>query len=146
MSDGAGAGTNTTKPGALRQAVTLLVALGIAAVAAIIIVPKLQSSTSGPVRIDISNGTQGSMLELQLDLRVPGGENASLPSAIPAGGVITVYEGMGPVEVETLGYVSGADGNPVTRQIDATVEPGGVMVLRVRAEGVSVDNTPASTP
>lgn len=146
MSDAAGTGTNTKKPGPLRQALTLLVAIGIAAAAAIIIVPKLQSTTSGPVRIDISNGTPGSMLELQLDLRVPVGESANLPSAIAAGGVITVYEGLGPVDVQTLGYVSGADGNPVTRRIDATVEPGGVMVLRVRAEGVAVDNTPASTP
>ena len=146
MTDSTQPKTRSTKPGPLRQALTLLVALGIAAAAAFVIVPKLRSSTSGPVRVDISNGTLGSMLELELILRLPQGENANLPSAIPAGGVVTVYEGIGPVGVESIGYVSGADGKPVTQQLGATVEPGGVMVLRVRADGVIVDTTSAITP
>ncbi|MFI4883095.1 MAG: hypothetical protein ACIAQU_10980 [Phycisphaerales bacterium JB064] len=136
--------TSSKKPGALRQVATLVVALAIAGVAAMVILPKLQGSTSGPVRLDIINGTQGSMLELELNLRVPASESVgTLPTSIAMGGLVTAYEGLGPVRVESIGYVSGADGNPVTHRVDATIEPGGTMVLRVRADGVAVDATEA---
>jgi hypothetical protein len=130
------------KPGALRQVVTLIVALGILAVAAMVIYPKFQPRTEGPVRLDIANGSGASMIDTVLSIRVPEGQTAGgLRSVIAAGNVVTAYEGMGPVEVESISFTAGEDGQPVTQQIDRTIEPGGVMVLRIRSGQVEVDLT-----
>ncbi len=130
------------KPGALRQVVTLIVALGILAVAAVVIYPKLQSRTEGPVRLDIANGSGASMIDPVLSIRVPADQTVgALRSVISAGFVVTAYEGMGPVEVESISYTAGEDGEPVTVDIDRTLEPGGIMVLRVKSKMVEVDVT-----
>jgi hypothetical protein len=128
------------KPGAMRQIATLLVALGLFALAAVVILPKLQPTTQGPVRLDILNGTGASMVDPTLSLRVPAGQSlGALPSVIEAGRLYTAYEGLGPVEVESIGYVYGGDSLFQEHEIERTLEPGGIMVLRIKPEGVEVD-------
>lgn len=130
------------KPGAMRQVATLFVAVVLLAIAAAVILQKFSPATHGPVRLDIANGTAGSLLELELNLIVPRGEVAgSLPSSIAIGGVVTAYEGLGPVEVVSIGYVSGTDGNQVTHRVSRVLEPGQIMTLRVSSQGVVVDGS-----
>lgn len=128
------------KQGAMRQVVTALVAILIFALAAVVIYPKFQPRTQGPVRVDLLNGTGASMLEPTISMRVPADQTVgSLASTISAGGLVTVYEGMGPVEIESISFTAGGDGGAVDYEIDRTLEPGGVMVLRVTADGVTTD-------
>ncbi|UYV13565.1 MAG: hypothetical protein NCW75_04600 [Phycisphaera sp.] len=128
------------KPGAVRQAVTLLVAMGILIAAAVVIYPKFQSRTEGPVRLDILNASEASMIDPSVSLRVPADQTVgALRSVISAGFLVTAYEGMGPVEIESVTFTAGEDGQPVTHEIDQTLEPGGVMVLRITADSVEVD-------
>ena len=136
--------TRSSKPGAFRQVILLLVALAIAGAAAYVIVPKLQQYRTGAVRLQITNTTSSSMLELQISLGLPPGEDASLPSAIAAGQTVTVFDGIGPIEVGVMSYVSAADGNPATHPIDRTLQPNEVMVLRIGEDGVTVDVSPLS--
>lgn len=128
------------KPGVMRQVVTLAVALGLFALAAVVILPKLQARTEGPVRLDILNGTGASMVDPSIALRVPADQSVgALRSVISAGQLVTAYEGMGPVEVESVSFTAGEDGQPVRHEIGRTLEPGGIMVLRIQPEGVEVD-------
>lgn len=128
------------KPGAVRQALTLLVALGILIAAAVVIYPKFQPRTEGPVRLDILNATGASMVDPTLSLRVPADQTVGeLRSVISTGHMLTVYEGMGPVEIESVAFTAGEDGQAVTHRIDQTLEPGGVVLLRVKADSVEVD-------
>jgi len=128
------------KPGAARQIATLLVALALFALTAVVIYPKLQATTQGPVRLDLVNGTGASMLEPAVSMRVPADQTVGrMASTIAAGGLVTVYEGMGPVDIESISFTAGADGGAVDYEIARTLEPGGVMVLRVTADGVTVD-------
>ncbi|MFI4915409.1 MAG: hypothetical protein ACIAS6_02740 [Phycisphaerales bacterium JB060] len=128
------------KPGTMRQVVTALVAVVIFALAAVVIYPKFQPRTQGPVRLDLLNGTGASMLEPAISMRVPDDQAVGrLASTIPVGGLVTVYEGMGPVEVESISFTAGVDGSTVDYNIDRTLEPGGVMVLRVTTDGVTID-------
>lgn len=128
------------KPGALRQAITLLVALGILAAAAVVIYPKLQSRTEGPVRLDIMNASGASINDPQISLRVPADQTVEdMKSVIETGRLVTIYEGMGPVEIESIGYTYGGDSLFQTHQLDHTIEPGGVVVLRITEDGVEVD-------
>lgn len=128
------------KPGALRQAITLLVALGILAAAAVVIYPKLQSRTEGPVRLDIMNASGASIIDPTLSLRVPAGQTVGeLRSVISTGFLVTAYEGMGPIEIESLAFIAGEGGEAVEHQIDQTIEPGGVVVLRIVDGRVEVD-------
>jgi len=79
------------------------------------------------------------MLELTIDLRMP--ENAlagSIPGTIAAGDVATVYEGMGPITVESIGYVAGADGSMRTQTINLPLDPGKAVTLGVASDGVEV--------
>lgn len=132
--------TPKKKPTPARQVALLVLALAIFAAAAFVIVPKFRPTTRGPVRLDVANGTPGSLLEMVLNLRVPTGEAAgSLPSSIAPGNIVTAYEGLGPVEVVSIGYVSGADGNAVSRPVGVVLEPGGIMTLRLSPTGVEVD-------
>lgn len=128
------------KPGALRQAITLLVALGILAAAAVVIYPKLQSRTEGPVRLDIMNASGASIIDPTLSLRVPAGQTVGeLRSVISTGFLVTAYEGMGPIEIESLAFTAGEGGEAVEHQIGQTIEPGGVVVLRIVDDRVEVD-------
>ncbi|MEQ8316485.1 MAG: hypothetical protein RIE77_11470 [Phycisphaerales bacterium] len=137
------------KPNAIRQAVTLLLALAIFALAAVVIYPKLQQRTQGPVRLDVVNGTGGSMIDTVVSLRVPANQNVGgIESLLPSGAVITVYDGLGPAQVESISFTAGVDGEAVTHAVDRALDPGGVMVLRITADGITVDVTdaPAETP
>ena len=128
------------KPRGARQAVTLLVALGIFALAAVVIYPKLQERTQGPVRLDVLNATGASLIDSQISLRVPAGENpGQMASVIEAGRLLTVYEGMGPIDVVSFTYVFGGDSLIQTHELDYTIEPGGVVVLRITPDSVEVD-------
>lgn len=128
------------KPNAIRQAVTLLLALAIFALAAVVIYPKLQQRTQGPVRLDVVNGTGASLVDLQVALRVPAGESVGeINSVIESGRLQTIYEGLGPVGIDSVEYVFGADSVLQTHELDYTIEPGGVVVLRITADGVEID-------
>jgi|GEM_PF-4276424 len=128
------------KPGVLRQAVTLLVALGILAVAAVVIYPKFLPRTEGPVRLDVLNSSGASVLDPELSLLVPEGQIVGqMRSVISSGFLLTAYEGMGPVEIQSISFTAGEDGRAVTHQIDHTIDPGGVVVLTITADGVEVD-------
>lgn len=128
------------RPSKLRQAITLLVALAIFALAAVVIYPKFQARTVGPVRLDLVNGTGASMLEPEMTLEVPADQTVGrMASTIAAGRLVTIYEGMGPVQVGSISFTTGEDGSKVTRAIDRTIEPGGIMVVRVSAEGVVIE-------
>lgn len=128
------------KNGLVRQVATLLVALGLFALAAVVIVPKLQSQTLGPVRLDVLNATGASMLEPSISLRVPPDQSlGALRSVISAGQLVTVYEALGPVYVDSISFTTGEDGRTVTYNIGRVLRPGGIMVLRVKSDGVEVD-------
>ncbi|MEQ8844770.1 MAG: hypothetical protein RIB58_07930 [Phycisphaerales bacterium] len=130
-----------------RQAVTLVVALGIFAAAAFVILPKFQSTTSGPVRLDLVNATEGSILEVELLVRLPRGEaDPNVPGTMARGSLATVYEGLGPVEVESIRYVRGSDGQAVDQPIDRTIEPGATMVVSVVDGAVIVQSSEAPEP
>ncbi|MCW5756634.1 MAG: hypothetical protein KIT54_05290 [Phycisphaeraceae bacterium] len=124
----------------MRQAATFAVALVLFAAAAVVFFQKFSPATHGPVRLDIANGTPGSLLELELNLVVPKGEAVgTLPSSVAIGGVVTAYEGLGPVTIVSVSYVGGADGSAFTHRIDRVLEPGGIMTLRISPDGVVVD-------
>lgn len=128
------------KPGALRQAVTLLVALGILAAAAVVIYPKFQPRTEGPVRLDVLNATGASLVDPIFSLRVPAGQTVGeTNSVIESGRLVTLYEGMGPVEIESVSYAYGGDSLLQTHRLDYTIEPGVVAVLRIKADRVEID-------
>ncbi len=128
------------KPSGARQVLTLLVALGIFALAAVVIYPKLQERTQGPVRLDVLNAAGVPLSGSQISLRVPAGENpGQISDVIEAGRLLTIYEGMGPIDVESITYVFGGDSLIQTHDLDYTIEPGGVVVLRVTPDGVEVD-------
>lgn len=115
----------------------LLLAVGLLAAAAYVAWPKLRPPEHGPVRLTIENNIQASMLELAIDLRTPPEAVAGpIPGTIAADGAVTVYEGPGPIMVESIAYTSGADGALVTRVIAQRLEPDHDMVLRVTVEGV----------
>lgn len=128
------------RPNVVRQAVTLLLALAIFALAAVVIYPKLQQRTQGPVRLDVVNGTGASLVDLQVSLSVPAGESVGeTNSVIESGRLQTIYEGLGPVEIVSVGYVYGADSLFQTHELGYEIEPGGVVVLRITADGVEID-------
>lgn len=126
--------------GAVRQALTLVVALGILIAAAVVIYPKLQSRVEGPVRLDVLNATGASMVDPEILLRVPADQTVGeMRSVISTGHMLTVYEGMGPVEIESVTFTAGEDGRAVTHRVGQTLEPGGVVLLRITADSVEVD-------
>ncbi len=124
----------------LRQVLTLIVALGLLAATAVIVWPKLQEAPAGLVRVDLVNATDASILEFVMDVHLPAGvETGPLPGTIALGESVTLYEGSGPMRIDSISFVTGIDGSAVDRQVRQTGDPGGVMVLTVNASGVTAE-------
>ena len=102
--------------------------------------PKLQGETAGNVRSDLVNATDASMLEFVMEVRLPvEGVAGPVPGTIAAGETVTLYEGPGPARVDSVAFVTGADGSATERQVRQSVEPGGLMVLTVTTYGVGAE-------
>ncbi|MGD1916641.1 MAG: hypothetical protein ACFCBV_10710 [Phycisphaerales bacterium] len=86
------------------------------------------------------NATDASMLEFVMEVRLPvEGVAGPVPGTIAAGETVTLYEGPGPARVDSVAFVTGADGSATERQVRQSVEPGGLMVLTVTTYGVGAE-------
>ena len=80
------------------------------------------------------------MLEFVMNLHMP--EDAMvgpIPATINAGETVTVYEGVGPIRFDSLSFVASVDGAAIEWNVGQSLDPGGLLVLTVTAEGVGVD-------